>query len=539
MRPSSPRPETPAEAPSRARLSELAHWVQTHRWAVAFGAVGAALVAQRLVALDSAPTGLYNDEAAFGYNAWAVATTGVDEHGAHLPLFFESFRDYKSPIYVYLLAPLTRLFGLTPAVERLPAALSGIAVCALLALAARRITGSRMVALLVLLTAAVEPWLVVENRVGFDVNMVVLCIAGAIWALSRAAEHRPMWFLYTGLWLAAAVFAYQTGRVFGPMLWVVLALSFGAPSRRFRWWILSAVPLIAAYAVLLPYSLAHPGSLGARFSSVSVLSGNASLLTGIRRFFTNYFQYWGPPFLATHGDANLRHNSGFGGELLVVTLPAVLLGIGVCVVRWREPLPRFALLGLVFAPVPAALSMEGTPHAVRGAVMLPFLLLVSVYGWQRLLPWLTSRRVVAGVLAVAAVVEVTVFFNDLYHYWPQRSALAFEAGLGPAIVAAHQLAGGGHQVVVSDRFEAPSIFVYFSLHADPREVSVRGPSALGVRIGTPSSASPGDIVVVGPDEQAPQGASLLWQYTVTMDRPVDDFGAPSSSQVVTASVWRR
>lgn len=522
----------------RPSLTALVRWLDEHRWGMAFGVAGVALVLQRLAALDGAPQPMYNDEAAFGYDAWAVANHGVDMHGNSWPLFFESFRDYKSPIYFYVLMPLIRVLGLTPAVDRLPAALSGIAVCALLALAAHRITRSRGVALLVLLTAAVEPWLVVENRLAFDVNMVVLCVAGAIWAVSHAAENRPVWFFAAGLWLAASVFAYQTGRVFGPMLFVAIALSFGVPLNRFRWWILAALPLIAAYLVLLPWSINHPGALGARFTSVGITSGHPSPLTVVQRFVNNYIQYWSPPFLATHGDANLRHDTGFGGELLLVTLPAILLGIAVCLKRWREPLPRFTLLGLALAPVPAALSLEGTPHSIRAAVMLPFLVLASAFGWQRILPFLQCRRVVAGMLAVVAVVEGVAFFNDMYHYWPQRSALAFEAGLGPAVVQAQRLAGG-HEVMLSDRFEAPFIFAYFWLQPDPHAVAQHGLAALHMRQGTPASATPGDIMVVAPGEKPPSGSTLLWQATITIDSPVDLFGRPSQGTLVVASVWRR
>jgi len=532
---------TAAAAPPRERLTALARWAAAHRWLLAFGACGLAILLQRLAALDSTPLPQYTDEADIGYNAWAVATSGVDEHGHAWPLFFESFHDYsKSPVYVYALAPLTRILGLTPAVERLPAALSGVAVCALLALAAYRITRSRPVALLVLLTAGVEPWLVVQNRVGFDVNAIVLCVAGAIWAVSHAAENgRRGWFVAAGVWTGATIYGYETGRVFAAVLWVAIALSFALPRGRFRNWIYSALPVLGAYVVLLAWSLRHPGALTARFGTVSILGDHPGPLTVVARFVNNYIQYWGAPFLANHGDANLRHHTGSGGELLVVTLPAILLGIGVCATRWREPLPRFTLLGLLLGPVPAAFTMDGTPHALRSAVMLPFLLLASVYGWQLMLPWLTRRRMVASVLAVAALVEGVVFFNDMYHYWPQRSALAFEAGLGPAVVRAHQAAGSDHEVVLSDHFDGAYVYAYFWLRTDPHVAATQGLQALHMRVGDIGSAQPGDIMVLDAGQTPPPGSTLIERETVELDRPVDLARAPSHGTLVVASVWRR
>jgi hypothetical protein len=171
--------------------------------------------------------------------------------------------------------------------------------------------------------------------------------------------------------------------------------------------------------------------------------------------------------------------------------------------------------------------------------MLPFLVLASVYGWQRILPCLATRRAVTGVLAAAVLIECAGFFSNLYHYWPQRSALAFEAGLGPAIVEAHRLAGTQHEVVLSDNFEAPYIFAYFWLQADPHAVAAHGLSALDMRVGSVASAKPGDIVVVSPQDKPPAGATEVWTYTVTEDSPVDLLGQPSSTTLVTASVWRR
>src|ERR1700693_1989807 len=91
-------------------------------------AVGAGLAVPRhLVHLSGSPPGLYVDEASIGYNAWTIAHFGVDEHGIHIPLFFEAFGEYKNPIYIYAVAALVRFLPLTVALERLPAALFGLA----------------------------------------------------------------------------------------------------------------------------------------------------------------------------------------------------------------------------------------------------------------------------------------------------------------------------------------------------------------------------------------------------------------------------
>src|SRR5690242_17248270 len=80
----------------------------------------------RLYSLSSIPGSLNQDEAALGYNAYSLVTTGADEHGKFLPFTLQSFGDGKLPVYSYITIPSILLFGLNEFSTRLPSALSGI-----------------------------------------------------------------------------------------------------------------------------------------------------------------------------------------------------------------------------------------------------------------------------------------------------------------------------------------------------------------------------------------------------------------------------
>ena len=59
----------------------------------------------RVWALGQVPPGIDADEAALGYNAYSLLKTGRDEYGVPHPLVFESFGDYKRPVYFYFAIP--------------------------------------------------------------------------------------------------------------------------------------------------------------------------------------------------------------------------------------------------------------------------------------------------------------------------------------------------------------------------------------------------------------------------------------------------
>jgi hypothetical protein len=441
-------------------------------WAAALALVGALIIARNLSGLDSAPLGAYVDETSIGYNAWAISTHAVDEHGAHLPLYFTAFGEYKNPVYIYTLSAVLRVLPLTVATERLPAALFGLLTCLFITLIAWRRSRSLPITLMALALAGMTPWLTVESRVGFEVISMVAAVSGALWCLSIAQDGgRVGWYLAAGCLLAVAVFAYSTGRVAVALFVVALVIAeCWHTRRRLGPWLVSLVPVAAAYALLEAWNLEHPGALIARFDAISVAAGGAPPATVVGRFVGNYLTYFGPDFLFVHGDHRTRHATEFGGMLLWITLPLIVAGIASAWRRRQQPFVRFVLIGALAAPVSAALTEEGVPHALRAAVMLPFLLVLAVEGMMlvsRRAP--TSWRRRAGVIAaLALVVQGALFTVDMYATWPARSALDFDAGEIDAITRAHALAGGG-QLLLSTTLDQPYIQAAFVFKPQPPE----------------------------------------------------------------------
>jgi len=67
----------------------------------------------RFYKIGQVPPSLNWDEVAMGYNAYSILKTGQDEWGRKFPLLgFESFGEYKLPVFVYATIPGVWLFGL-------------------------------------------------------------------------------------------------------------------------------------------------------------------------------------------------------------------------------------------------------------------------------------------------------------------------------------------------------------------------------------------------------------------------------------------
>jgi 4-amino-4-deoxy-L-arabinose transferase-like glycosyltransferase len=481
-------------------------------------AVGALIVLRNLSALDSAPLPAYVDETSIGYNAWAISTHAVDEHGAHLPLYFTAFGEYKNPVYIYVLSAVLRVLPLTITTERLPAAIFGLLICLFISLVAWRRSRSLLITLAALLVTGLTPWLTVESRVGFEVISMLAAVSAALWCLSIAQDgSRMRWYAGAGCLFGIAVFAYSTGRVAVALLVVALAAAECWGTRRWlRCWLVTLVPVAAAYAVLGAWNLAHPGALIARFNLISITADHAPLGTVIGRFVGNYLTYFGPEFLFVEGDHRARHATQFGGMLLWITLPLIVAGL---VAVWRkrdQAFIRFVFFGTLVAPVSAALTQESVPHALRASLLLPFLLVLAVEGIimvrELSARW---RRPAAMLAATALLVQGALFTIDMYATWPARSALDFDAGEIAAIRSASALSGGA-RVLLSSSLDQPYIQAAFVLRpAPPQSFTEDSASALlaemNMTLVDPAAlpAQPGAIAVLSSSDPVPAGAQRL------------------------------
>ena len=472
-----------------------------------------AVVALYFARLGSVPPGPYIDEASVGYNAWTIAHYGVDQYGNPVPLFFVDFGDYKGPLATYLTVPFAWFFGTTLGAVRAPSVLAGIVIALIAGVLALRLTRSRGVALLALLLTALQPWVFLQSHTMMEGNvLLMLCVVAACWCITEAVAHHNAvrWWSGAGIALAAAVYAYSMGR----LLTALLAGAVVVTCHRFgrRAMLRFLFPIAIAYAVLLAATIANPPVLLARAQAVSLFSDHPTVPTAIGRFAGNYLSYFNPSFLVVSGDGNLRQTTGFGGVIVAATLPLMVAGLVRLVMRRREPYSRFIVIGLLLSPIPAALTLVA-PHALRGAGMFAFLVVLMIEGimWAREL--FGSRRTLAVLLATLVALSATPYFVDFFTAYPARASTEFDAGEAQALQLAHQRAiGKGRWLYLSTSLDAPAIQLMWIESAPPpqdafltrvrvRVISTR--AQLDTAVG-------GDVLALGPLDVPPPGSRLLF-----------------------------
>jgi 4-amino-4-deoxy-L-arabinose transferase-like glycosyltransferase len=378
------------------------------------------------------PPGFMRDEAALAYNAYTIGHQGRDEDGARFPLYFRSFDDYKSPVFVYALAGVFRVTGPHKEVARGFAAVCVLAAVLLLGWLAFRRTGRALVGLVIVVLAGCSPWLFELGRVAYEVSMVPLFMCLALLGVehaSRTGRWKPVAALPVSAALGALTYAYAGGRVLAPLL--AGALVAVLDRRRWRWVLTAWVGFGVTQIPLLVYTWAHPGALTRRFDATTFVTDDMSAGEVAGRAVVNYLQDLQVWHYVVSGDVKpYVHTPGAGallGAFLVLAVAGLLL---ILVQRRSDPFWRFALAALAVSPVPAALTSDRF-HAIRLVPLVVMLVVVAIPAVEFLVDAsarATWPRVLAGCLAIAAVAQFVLFVDNFTRNGPLRS-IPFEAGI--------------------------------------------------------------------------------------------------------------
>src|SRR6266508_1379611 len=327
------------------------------------------------------PPGFFIDEASIAYNAHTIALQGRDEHGQSFPLYFQAFGEYKSPVYIYLLAAVFRVTGPSILAARMLSAIFGLTAALLLSLLAFRISRRRITAFIIFISAALTPWLFEVSRLVFEVTLLPALLALFLLCLHRASKQEKWSWrnaVVLGVLLGLMVYSYSSARLLAPLF--ALCLVFFVTRQRWRAVVLTWFIFALTLAPLASFSIRHPGALGERFKSVTYVKPTDSRSDIVLRFLKNYARDFSPRSWLIKGDPEPRHHLPGMGSLLAGVIILGALGFAVVLLRYRrEPWWRFVLYGLLVAPIPASLTLDHF-HTLRLIAMPVFLLVLAEIG---------------------------------------------------------------------------------------------------------------------------------------------------------------
>jgi 4-amino-4-deoxy-L-arabinose transferase-like glycosyltransferase len=460
----------------------------------------------RLISLDQYPAGINADEAAIGYNAYSLLTTGMDEHGDSWPLVFRSFDDYKPPLYFYLVLPFVHFFGLNVWSVRLPSAILGGLTILLVYLFLNRVSKSRQNAdtpffpEVVALLLAISPWHLHFSRGGWEVNAALFFMFAAVYFLNLARSR--IGYLYLSAIMSVfSMYTYHSMRVVTPLILLSFLVFYRktlykALVENVKTLILAVLMATILVSPLIGQMLSKEGQ--SRFSGVSVFSDPGPLWQALERrraypedtlavklihnqylsyglrFAENYMSHFSPRFLFVDGDEIARSRVPDFGQSYIILAPFFFLGLYFMFAA-RSAWSRFVLFWFFLSPLPASLTFQ-SPHALRAHNMVIPLTIIIAYGLVQLISRIKNKLLCyssSAVIGVLLVLYFVFYSHSYYNHYPKELPYAWQYGFEDIASYISESYDQYDTFVITDRYDQPYILMAFYLKYPPESLQAQ------------------------------------------------------------------
>ena len=360
----------------------------------------------RYAELGRVPQGLYMDEAADGLDALRTAASH------HYQVFYPSDGG-REGLWIALMSFSVRWFGRTELAVRFWSPLVGLlTIFATYGLASRWM--GRRTGLLAAWLMATSFWHVLFSRVAFRGILLPLFIVSALYFLQLAWDAKGLRGMLCaalgGCCLGLGFYSYIPFRLMPLLGLVVMCGEFYGASRDRRREVLNRFGLWAAVGCVVATPLAihfvrNPGDFSARISQVSVLGATHPGRAIAKNFVLSLKMF------VLSGDQNWRHNLAGVPELGYAAAIFFLIG---CVIVCRRR--KVLLVWLLLMLLPAVMTNEGVPHALRSIGAMPAAILIAAAGVDWLLRRVPTKSSPALKYAIVALVVLSGA-SELYRYF--------------------------------------------------------------------------------------------------------------------------
>ncbi|MBI2031273.1 MAG: glycosyltransferase family 39 protein [Candidatus Levybacteria bacterium] len=443
--------------------------------------------------LGQIPPGVSHDEAAIGYNAYSILTTGKDEYGNPWPIFFRSFDDSKLPGMIYSVAISEKIFGLNEFGVRFPSAFLGVLTIIAFYFLLKELFRNTNLKLeiknwkleipeVAALLLAISPWHINFSRAAFETNGSLFFIVLSILLLVKTFKN-PSFFIASVMSAVISFYFYYTSRILIPIVFLVFFLIYKDRFLKIKKWVTAGIILGVIFSIPILFNILNPVGL-TRVNTVSILEdksytnpysqailrNNNSLLSKIiynrriaylQQFSENYLKNLAPDFYFATG-------TGPMGLMYLWEAPLVLLGI-YFLFRIKEKWKWIFIAWFFAVPIVGGLTTQ-QPNPFRTLPNVPVVVLFSAMGIYYLYNILKKNRFFKFYLSLFVIVFIFFFIRFLvlyFDYQPYHTSLVWGDGHKQMAQFVKENKSKYDNIYVTGYFWRPYIYMLFYLKYQP------------------------------------------------------------------------
>lgn len=436
----------------------------------------------RFYQLGVNPAVFNRDEAAIGYNAYTILTTGRDEFGIKLPLAFRSFGDYKMPLYIYLVVPYFKLFGVNEFAVRFPSAFFGSLTILLIYLLVFVISKNKKTALISALLLAITPFHIHYSRLAFEANVALFLFFFGIY-LFIAGLKKSLLLIFSSIAFTLSLFCYFTPYFL--ILPFILILTFfyyrevrGQKNKAF--FILFMIMTIIGFLVALKTTIManqaktnitifkdqkiweemakSRAEHGVNQGLLLKLYDNKYLFYG-KEFLRNYLLSFSSDFLFFRGGNHPWHRIPQIGNLYLIDLLFLILGVYAIFKKGnlKEYLfPAFFLL----SPIPSAITTDA-PHTTRLLTFFIIFLILSAYGITFILEKVKFKKMAVLLISFIYLYSFGFFLQAYFIHFPKDISTLWLPGIKNKVLDVLSNKDKYSKVIINDNGESYIYLLFY------------------------------------------------------------------------------
>lgn len=450
----------------------------------------------RIWNINKVPASLFGDEMDVGYHAYSILKTGRDYAGNFMPLHFHSLAEWRTPLYLYSAVPTVALFGITPMGVRLPAVIFGVLSVLGIYMLVKELTKDKNLSLTAAFFLSINPWSLQYSRAGFEVTMFLsFLIFGLYFFFKSLKNGKHLWVSLFLLLLTPLI--YSTAKLFTLILLVFLVTLYWKEIFSIgKKYLIQTLVVGILIGGITSYAVLFSGG-SQRFNYISVFSdpvteseiGVARLNDGrvrgetgtglnptfMDRLIHNKFTYWGEriennylqsfstDFLFVNGDPNPRHMMDKMGMFFKLESIALIIGLSLLFLSNSENIKSkvFLAFWILVGVIPSAITRDGGNHATRLIVILPPLLILMAYGFNKF-----HKFIKFGYLGLLFV-SLFLYLHNYYYHYPFQSERWWHYGWKNAMTEIKNIDANYDKVIITMKDEPAWIFFAGGYEYDP------------------------------------------------------------------------
>jgi 4-amino-4-deoxy-L-arabinose transferase-like glycosyltransferase len=427
----------------------------------------------RLYHVDTNPAGFFCDEAATGYNAFTILTSGKDEYGVSFPALFRSFDNYRPGLPIYTTIPFVYALGLNELSVRLPSVIIGTITLILIYYVTFFLSQSLSTARWAAFFLAISPWHIQFSRYAEgDIYIPFGLTLGTFWFLMAIQKKRPWMYVLSCISFGISAYSYFPAFIIMPLCFGMLLCIYFAEIRKHPKAIAAGIAAFICIYIPLLLGIVNKTTT-ARFTQISRSTQNKTINELVRGVLSTYKDHFSISFLFQNGDIGYKTHSinrfsvrGMG-ELYWFQLPLLLYGFWI-LYRSKKPF-MFCIAWLaILYPLGSSIAPfadGGGPFATRSiAGVIPFQI-ISAYGMAALIQITRQRyKYIIYVCSLFIILFSTITYLLKYHQeYPLYSQDFWGWQFGPRDIMQTFLANKNRydEYLIIGDFNAPEIFIKF------------------------------------------------------------------------------